>query len=160
MTVQDVFAIRGRGVVATGEVQYGELSVGDQVRINDGPEVQVDAIETFRKKVKTVGAGDNVGLLLSKLGSDDVAAGDVITGLGAKLDRIVVNSLERRTFHAKLVLRRNGSIFEIDSRPSDAVAVAVRLDAPIFVQEEVLEHVCSSAHNPDNTPSADDPTIV
>ena len=82
MTVQDVFAIRGRGVVATGEVQYGELSVGDRVRINDGPEVRVDAIETFRKKVKTVGAGDNVGLLLSKLGSDDVASGDVITGLG------------------------------------------------------------------------------
>ena len=85
---------------------------------------------------------------------------NVITGLGAELERVVVNSLERRTFHAKLVLRRNGSIIEIDSRPSDAVAVAVRLDAPIFVQEEVLEHVCSGAHNPDNTPGADDPTIV
>lgn len=82
MTVQDVFAIRGRGLVATGRVEYGELNIGDEVRVNDGPAVRVDAIEKFRKKAKTVGVGENVGLLLSKLSSADVAEGDVITGLG------------------------------------------------------------------------------
>lgn len=85
MTVQDVFFIRGRGIVATGRVEYGELSVGGEVRINDGPNVRVDAIEAFRKKLQTVRAGDNVGLLFSRLTKSDVAAGDVITSAGAFL---------------------------------------------------------------------------
>lgn len=85
MTVQDVFVIRGRGAVATGRVEYGELRVGDQVRINDGPAVRVDAIEQFRKKVDTATTGDNIGILLSKLKKDDLAAGDVITSSGAFL---------------------------------------------------------------------------
>lgn len=79
MTVQDVFAIRGRGAVATGQVEYGELSVGDEVCINNGHTVRVDGIEVLRKRVQTVGLGDNIGILLSKVATDDVAAGDVIT---------------------------------------------------------------------------------
>ncbi|MDT5222191.1 MAG: hypothetical protein QOF15_4296 [Mycobacterium sp.] len=85
MTIQDVFVIRGRGAVATGRVEYGELSVGDQVRINDGPAVRVDAIESFRKKVTTASTGENVGILLSKLAKDDLRAGDVVTSTGAFL---------------------------------------------------------------------------
>lgn len=85
MTVQDVFVIRNRGAVATGRVEYGELRVGDEVRINDGPGVRVDAIEAFRKKLDTATVGDNVGLLFKKLGSSDVAAGDVITSSGVFL---------------------------------------------------------------------------
>ncbi len=73
----------------------------------------------------------------------------VITSLGAKLDRIVVCSLQNNTFYAKLVVQHNGSTVEVDSRPSDAVAIAVRLDAPIFVEEEVLQHVSSRANNED-----------
>lgn len=82
MTVQDVFFIRNRGVVATGLAEYGELRVGDTVRINDGPEVKVDAIEAFRKKLDTAKAGETVGLLLSKLTKNDVGAGDVISSAG------------------------------------------------------------------------------
>jgi elongation factor Tu len=85
MTVQDVFVIRGRGAVATGRVEYGQLSVGDQVRINDGPAVRVDAIELFRKKVTTVSTGENIGILLSKIAKDNISAGDVITSTGAFL---------------------------------------------------------------------------
>ncbi|SON63666.1 Elongation factor Tu [Mycobacterium simulans] len=85
MTVQDVFFIRGRGAVATGRVEYGELRVGDEVRINDGPGVRVDAIETFRKKVDIATLGDNVGLLFKKLTTSDLAAGDVITSGGVFL---------------------------------------------------------------------------
>ncbi|BBX73373.1 hypothetical protein MSHI_12790 [Mycobacterium shinjukuense] len=82
MTVQDVFVIRGRGAVATGRVEYGELRVGDEVRINDGPGVRVDAIEAFRKKLDTAKAGDHVGLLFKRLTNGDLAAGDVITSAG------------------------------------------------------------------------------
>lgn len=67
----------------------------------------------------------------------------VITSIGARLERIVINALRDNTFYAKLVLQCNGNTVEVDSRPSDAVAVATRLDAPIFVEEEVLERVCS-----------------
>ncbi|KAA1249967.1 elongation factor Tu [Mycobacterium simiae] len=83
MTVQDVFFIRGRGIVATGRVEYGQLRVGDEVRINDGSGVRVDAIEAFRKKMETADAGDNVGLLFKNLTKSDLAAGDVITSAGA-----------------------------------------------------------------------------
>jgi elongation factor Tu len=85
MTVQDVFVIRGRGAVATGRVEYGELRAGDQVKINDGPSFRVDAIETMRKKTDTATAGDNVGLLFKALDKTDLAAGDVITSSGVFL---------------------------------------------------------------------------
>ncbi|BDN82721.1 MULTISPECIES: EF-Tu/IF-2/RF-3 family GTPase [Mycobacterium] len=85
MTVQDVFFIRGRGIVATGRVEHGELRVGDEVRINDGSGVRVDAIEAFRNKLDTAKAGDNVGLLFKKLTKSDLAAGDVITAADAFL---------------------------------------------------------------------------
>jgi elongation factor Tu len=78
MTVEDVFAIRGRGLVATGTVQAGAVRVGDEVRIDGGGAVRVDGIETFRKKVDEATAGDNVGLLFAGLDKGDVQRGSVI----------------------------------------------------------------------------------
>jgi len=66
---------------------------------------------------------------------------NVIKGLDAALERIVVTDLKARTFYAKLILRRNGSMVEIDSRPSDAIALAVQMRVPIYVDESVLEEV-------------------
>jgi hypothetical protein len=66
---------------------------------------------------------------------------NVIHGLDSKLERIVVTELRDRTFYAKLILRRNGKTVEIDSRPSDAIALAVQMRAPIYVEESVLEEV-------------------
>lgn len=66
---------------------------------------------------------------------------NVIRGLDAHLDRIVVSELRDRTFYAKLVLKRNGKMFEVDSRPSDAIALAVQMKAPIYVEERVLQEV-------------------
>lgn len=51
LTVEDVFVIRDRGVVATGQVESGALSVGDELQIDGGPVVAVLGIEMFRKKV-------------------------------------------------------------------------------------------------------------
>lgn len=63
-----------------------------------------------------------------------------IHGLNAKVEKIVVDSLIENTFHAKLILKiEDGKTKEIDSRPSDAIALAVRAHAPIFVDEEVLK---------------------
>lgn len=79
MTVDDVFVIRNRGLVATGRVEHGQLRVGDEVQINGGPSLTVDAIETFRKTISEAAAGDNIGVLFSKLDKGAVARGDVIS---------------------------------------------------------------------------------
>jgi len=63
----------------------------------------------------------------------------VISTLGAKIKSILVNDLQNDTFYAKISFDFNGKELEIDSRPSDAIAIAVRAKAPIFANEEVLE---------------------
>ena len=68
-----------------------------------------------------------------------------ITQLGARLERIVITKLEFNTFFATLVLQsREGQRHEVDARPSDSIAIALRAEAPIFVAEEVLNQVASS----------------
>jgi hypothetical protein len=63
----------------------------------------------------------------------------VLTSLGGRLEHAVVNDLRDGTFYAKLVLRQGEAVHEIDARPSDAIALAVRHKTPIFVEESVLE---------------------
>ena len=69
----------------------------------------------------------------------------LITQLGAKLSRIVINKLEFNTFFATLVVETAaGKVEEVDARPSDSIALALRADAPIFVADDVLNQVASS----------------
>jgi len=79
MTVSDVFFIRGRGVVATGQVEAGSIRKGDTVQINGGNPVAVDGIEAFRKLLDEAHQGDNVGLLFKSLDKGDLNQGDVIS---------------------------------------------------------------------------------
>src|SRR4051812_30713274 len=65
--------------------------------------------------------------------------GSVIQSLGARLTQVVINQLADETFYAKLVLDANGRHVEVDSRPSDAIALAIRSKVPIFVDESVLD---------------------
>lgn len=67
----------------------------------------------------------------------------IIEALGAELEKIVVNDLRDHTFYAKLVVRQNGKLLEIDSRPSDAIALGAGTEVPIFVEEHVLREVSS-----------------
>ena len=66
---------------------------------------------------------------------------EVIGALGAALEKIVINDLRGTTFIAKLVLRRGSKAIEVDSRPSDAIALGAAFETPIFVAEHVLEQV-------------------
>jgi translation elongation factor EF-Tu-like GTPase len=79
LTVEDVFAIRNRGVVATGRVQSGTLRVGDTVHINNGPGVAVSAIEKFRKQLDEATTGENVGVLIKGIEREQLNRGDVLT---------------------------------------------------------------------------------
>ncbi len=63
----------------------------------------------------------------------------IIDALGATINSITVNDLKNDTFYAKITLNVDGGRIEIDSRPSDALALAVRAEAPIYVEESVLD---------------------
>ena len=64
---------------------------------------------------------------------------NILLALGARVDRVEVTALREGTFYGNIVLSHQGRIYNIDSRPSDAIAVAVRMHAPIFVAREVLD---------------------
>jgi uncharacterized protein len=64
---------------------------------------------------------------------------DMLEQLDAEVTRITVTELRENTFYASITVQQNGSEIEIDSRPSDAIAIAVRSDAPIFAAERVIE---------------------
>ena len=68
---------------------------------------------------------------------------NVVEALGAELDSVVISELREHTYFAKLRVKQDGELIEIDSRPSDAIAVAVTCSPqlPIYVAEEVLEDV-------------------
>ncbi len=67
---------------------------------------------------------------------------NVIRDLGGVLERVVITDLREHTFIASLIIRRGDQTIEVDSRPSDAIAVGAAQQTPIFVAEHVLEQVC------------------
>ncbi len=70
----------------------------------------------------------------------DLMAG-VIESLQGNLERILINDLKDHTFYAKLVIRHDSELIEVDSRPSDAIALGVASETPIYVAEHVLNAV-------------------
>jgi hypothetical protein len=64
---------------------------------------------------------------------------DMLEQLDAQVTRITVTELKENTFYASITVAQNGSEIEIDSRPSDAIALAVRAEAPIYANEHVIE---------------------
>lgn len=67
---------------------------------------------------------------------------NTIEALGGELRDIYISELREHTFYAKLRIRQNGEMVEVDARPSDAIAIAVTAGVPIYVSEEVLDEVC------------------
>lgn len=64
---------------------------------------------------------------------------NVLLGFDVRVQKIVVNELKDDTFYALIWVERDGQMMSIDSRPSDALALALRMDCPIFVEEAVLK---------------------
>jgi uncharacterized protein len=64
---------------------------------------------------------------------------DMLEQLGAHVTRITVTELRENTFYAQITVQQDGSEIEIDSRPSDAIALAIRAEAPIFAADDVIE---------------------
>lgn len=66
----------------------------------------------------------------------------VIDSLGASIEKIVITDLRNHTFYATIHLSSGGKSIEIDSRPSDAIALGVATSTPIFVEEDVFDKAC------------------
>ncbi|MCM0756213.1 bifunctional nuclease family protein [Desulfovibrio aminophilus] len=64
---------------------------------------------------------------------------NVLRGLGGQVSRVEVTTVEEGTFFAEIVISKGGETLRVDSRPSDAMALALRAEAPLFVSEQVLE---------------------
>ncbi len=65
---------------------------------------------------------------------------NLLLGLEVQVQKVVVSELKDDTFYAIIWMERDGQIISVDSRPSDALALALRLDCPIFVSEQVLKN--------------------
>ncbi len=65
---------------------------------------------------------------------------NLLAGLEIRVDKVVVSELKEDTFYALIWLERDGQVISLDSRPSDALALALRVDCPIYVEEEVLKN--------------------
>ena len=86
MPVEDVFSISGRGTVATGRVEQGKVTVGDEVEIvgiKDTQKTTVTGVEMFRKLLDSAEAGDNIGALLRGVTRDDIERGQVLAQPGS-----------------------------------------------------------------------------
>jgi bifunctional DNase/RNase len=75
----------------------------------------------------------------------------VIGGLGATVQRVEIHDLRGGTFYARLVLDRNGTVTEVDARPSDAVALALRTRSPIWAAATVLQAALNSSRAMEET---------
>jgi bifunctional DNase/RNase len=64
----------------------------------------------------------------------------VLKGLGGVLQKVIITRVEKSTYYAELIVQRNGEVISLDARPSDSIAVALRVDARIFAQDELLQH--------------------
>ena len=64
---------------------------------------------------------------------------NMLEELGAQVERIIVTELREGTFFAEIVVSSGGEVRSVSSRPSDAIALAVRIGSPIFAEEEVLD---------------------
>src|ERR1700746_259632 len=64
---------------------------------------------------------------------------NVLSGLDAHVHKVVVTELKEDTFYAVIWMEREGRVISVDSRPSDALALALRVDCPIYVDDEVLK---------------------
>jgi bifunctional DNase/RNase len=74
---------------------------------------------------------------------------NVLVGLETHVRKVVVTNIKDDTFYAVIWIERDGTLVSIDSRPSDALALALRIDCPIFVEDGVLKSSKSQANSPE-----------
>jgi bifunctional DNase/RNase len=79
----------------------------------------------------------------------------ILSGLDTQVRKVVVSELKEDTFYALIWMERDGELISIDSRPSDALALALRLDCPIYVEEQVLKSSKAAQATSSDQPNAE-----
>jgi bifunctional DNase/RNase len=105
------------------------------LRESDSPRYLPIWIGAFEAEAITMGMQ---GTEIQRPLTHDLLRG-TIKQLGATLEHILISKLEEETFYAQLVLDAEGKKVEVDARPSDAIALAVRADVPIYVDDDVMD---------------------
>ena len=83
----------------------------------------------------------------------------LIVGMGAQLRRVQITRVEKSTYYAELHVQRGTELVQIDARPSDSIAVALRLSAPIYAAESLLVEPADDAEESDEEGSSDEPDL-
>jgi bifunctional DNase/RNase len=78
----------------------------------------------------------------------------VLNGLGGSLRKVIITRVEKNTYYAELIIHRNGEVISVDARPSDSIAVALRTEAKIFAQDELLERASIEISEEEHTGAA------
>jgi bifunctional DNase/RNase len=79
----------------------------------------------------------------------------LIAGLGGELRRVLIAGLRENTYLAQLLIHRGSELFEVDARPSDSIALALRLHAPIFYNEDLLDRSANDGEGSPPEPGTD-----
>ena len=81
----------------------------------------------------------------------------VLNGLGGSLRKVIITRVEKNTYYAELIIHRNGEVISVDARPSDSIAVALRTDARIFAQDDLLERASIEIQEEETAGGAEPP---
>lgn len=76
----------------------------------------------------------------------------VLNGLGGALQKVIITKVQKSTYFAELIVRRNGELITVDARPSDSIAVALRVDARIFADSTLLEEATIEISEEESVP--------
>jgi uncharacterized protein len=113
-------------------------------QVSKTPVVILQEIDGERLLPIWIGAGEASAIAMELAGmkyarplTHDLAA-SLIRGLGGSLQRVIITRVEENTYYAELVIQRGTELFSIDARPSDSIAIALKLQARLFTQDELL----------------------
>ena len=126
---------------------------------NDSPVVLLEESEGPRWLAIWIGTAEaqSIAIQIESLASPRPNSHDlarsVIDGLRGEVERVVVTDLRAGTYYATLTLRSGNRRIDIDARPSDAIAIALRMGAPIFVRDHLFEESQRAGASPDPSPS-------
>jgi bifunctional DNase/RNase len=83
----------------------------------------------------------------------------VLKSLGGALQRVIITRVEKSTYFAELIVQRNGDLISLDARPSDSIAVALRVDARIFADDGLLEEAPIEVEEGEAAPGSEGPQL-
>jgi len=93
------------------------------------------------------------GMKFSRPLTHDLFA-SVILGFGGSLQRVVITKVVENTYYAELIIQKGTEMISIDARPSDSIAIALRMDASIYTSDELLEHTSVEIADATGNPAA------